>query len=275
MKTGLLKKFVAGILIGMFALGSVSCAKKDEKTAEKASTVDRIKKSGKLVLGTSADYPPYEFHKSINGKDTIIGFDVEIAKEIAKSLGVQLEISDMKFDGLLAALKTGKVDMIISGMNPTEERKKSVDFSKIYYNANQFVVVRAEDKDKVKSLVDLNGKKIGVQKSSVQESLAKDQIKDAQLKSLGKIPDIVLELKNKKVDAAVIEGPVAKFYTDKNKDLVITDAAFNVKAEEKGSAIAIQKGSDDFLKVVNDTLDRLIKEGKIEKFVIEATNQVE
>ncbi|GIM28771.1 amino acid ABC transporter [Clostridium polyendosporum] len=275
MKKGLFKKVVAGVLISVFALGLVSCANKDEKAAEKASAVDRIKKAGKLVLGTSADYPPYEFHKSVNGKDTIIGFDIEIAREIAKSLGVELEISDMKFDGLLAALKTGKVDMIISGMNPTEERKKSVDFSKVYYNANQFVVVRAEDKDKVKSLVDLNGKKIGVQKATVQESLAKDQIKDAQLKSLGKIPDIVLELRNKKVDAAVIEGPVAKFYTDKNKDLVITDAAFSVKEDEKGSAIAIQKGSDDFLKIVNDTLDRLIKEGKIEKFVIEATNQVE
>ncbi len=75
-------------------------------------------------MATSADYPPYEFHKVVNGKDEIVGFDIEIAKEIAKQLGVELEIKDIKFDGLLAALQGGTVDMVISGMTPTEERKK-------------------------------------------------------------------------------------------------------------------------------------------------------
>ncbi|MCS4517195.1 transporter substrate-binding domain-containing protein [Clostridium botulinum] len=134
----------------------------------------------------------------MNGKDEIVGFDITIAKEIAKDLGVKLEIKDMKFDGLLAALQSGNVDIVIAGMNPTEDRKKSVDFSKIYYQAIQSVVVRAEDKDKFKSLEEFKGKKIGVQKGTTQEEVAKKEMTNSEIKSLGKVTDLVLELQNKK-----------------------------------------------------------------------------
>ena len=105
------------------------------KDSKSGSALDKIKASGKIILGTSADYPPYEFHALVDGKDTIVGFDIELAKEIAKDLGVELEIKDMSFDGLLAALVSGNVDMVISGMTPTEERRQNVDFSDIYYQA--------------------------------------------------------------------------------------------------------------------------------------------
>ena len=99
--------------------------------------IDEIKAKGKIVLGTAADYPPYEFHKEIDGKDNIVGFDIEIAKAIAADLGVELEIKDMKFDGLLAALVAEDIDFIVAGMVATEERKQSVDFSISYYEAEQ------------------------------------------------------------------------------------------------------------------------------------------
>nr|WP_243278073.1 transporter substrate-binding domain-containing protein [Clostridium yunnanense] len=251
------------------AFSVVGCSNKSE------ATVDKIKKSGKLVIGTSADYAPYEFHKSINGKDTIVGFDIEIAKAIAKKLGVEVEISDMKFDGLVAALKTNKVDLVISGMNPTEDRKKSVDFSKIYYTATQYVLVRSEDKAKYSSLDSLAGKAIGVQKGSVQEKLAEEQIKDSKLQSLAKVPDVVLSLKNKKVEAAVVEGPVAKLYAEKSDGLAVSDSKFDLNPDEQGSAIAVAKGSEDLLKIINEALDELIKEKKIDQLVIDATNSVD
>lgn len=275
MKKGLLKKVLATAMSMALVLSLSACAKKSEATGAKSDSttpiVDKIKKSGKLVLGTSPDYPPYEF---INGKNEIVGFDIEIAKELAKDLGVKLEIKDMKFDGLLAALQSGNVDIVLAGMTPTDERKQNVDFSKIYYTSLQGIVVRTEDKDKYNSLDALAGKKIGVQKGSIQEGLAKDQIKNADIKALGKVTDIMLELKNKKVDAIVVEKPVAEAYVNKNPDLSIP-AVTVTQSEENGSAVAVKKGSSDLIEALNKSLDRIIKDKLVDKFVTEANEQVE
>lgn len=280
MKKSVLSKLVVGIILTAVIGTLGGCGKKaDDKlsnvSAKEETKLDKIKKSGKLVIGTSADYPPYEFHKQINGKDEIVGFDIKIAEQIAKDLGVKLEVKDMAFNGLLASLNGDKVDMIIAGMNPTEERAKSVDFSKIYYRAVQAIMVRAEDKDKYKTLDSLKGKKVGVQISTVQEELAKKQISGAEVKSLGKITDLVLELKYKKVDAIVVELPVATSYADKNKDLAVSDMKFDAASQNKGAAVAIKKNSPEFVNAVNKTLDQLMNDKSIEKFVIEANNEVE
>jgi arginine/lysine/histidine transporter system substrate-binding protein len=273
-------KLVVLLTLIMVTVAFAGCSQKsaDENNtgteAQKMGAVmEKIKSSGKLVLGTSADYPPYEFHKVVNGKDEIVGFDIEIAKEIAKDLGVELEIKDMKFDGLLAALDTSNIDIIIAGMTPTEERKKNVDFSNIYYKAEQAIIVRTADKDKYKTLQDLAGKKIGVQKGTTQEQIAKDEIANAKLTSLGKIPDLILQLENQMVDATVVEKPVAESFVSKKNTLVIADA--KVANNEKGSAIAIKKGNEDFVEQVNKTLERLNNEKAIEKFVVDANNMVE
>ena len=275
MKKGLLKKVLATAMSMALVLSLSACAKKSEATGAKSDSttpiVDKIKKSGKLVLGTSPDYPPYEF---INGKNEIVGFDIEIAKELAKDLGVKLEIKDMKFDGLLAALQSGNVDIVLAGMTPNEDRKKNVDFTKIYYTSLQGIVVRAEDKDKYNTLDALAGKKIGVQKGSIQEGLAKEQIKNADIKALGKVTDLMLELKNKKVDALVVEKPVAEAYVSKNPDLSIP-AVTVTQSEENGSAVAVKKGSEDLVEALNKSLDRIIKDKLVDKFVTEANEQVE
>lgn len=241
---------------------------KAQSTPAAETKLDKIKKAGKLVVGTSADYAPYEFHTMINGKDTIVGFDIEIAKEIAKDLGVKLEIEDIGFDGLLQALKADKVDFVIAGMTPNEERKKEVDFTKIYYYAKQGVMVRTEDKDKLKTIADLKGKKVGAQLTTEQEKIVNKQMPDAKLVSLTKIPDLVLELKNKKVDAIVVELPVANGYVKKNSDLVVSD--IKVEEDTGGSAIAVKKGNTELAAAMDKTLDRLLKDGTIDKFVAEA-----
>jgi len=273
-KKSLSKILVSGLVVLMVG-GFAGCGSKSESASNNkaASKVEQIKKSGKLVVGTSADYPPYEFHKSVNGKDQIVGFDIKIAEEIAKDLGVKLEIKDMKFDGLLAALQSGNVDMVLAGMNATEERKKSVDFSEIYYKSLQSVIVRAEDKDKIKTVGDLKGKKVGAQKGTTQEGIVKDQITGADLKALGKVTDLMLEIKNKKVDALVVEQPVGKAYVSKNSDLAISD--INVKIEDEGSAVAVKKGSSDLVEAINKTLDKLMKDKSVDKFVTEANEMVE
>ena len=268
------KKIISVIITVLIAFGLFGCSgDKEEKVSAEVSKVDKLKGKGKIVIGTSADYPPYEFHKSIDGKDTIVGFDIEIAKEIAKDLGVELEIKDMKFDGLLAALETGNIDFVAAGMTPTEERKKNVDFSKVYYTAVQCLVVRTEEEAEMKSLEDLKGKKIGVQKGAVQEQLAKEQLATSEIKPLGKVSDLMLALSTKKVDAVIVELPVAKAYAQKNPVLALSK--IQLKSKEEGSALAVKKGNEDLVKFINTSIDRLINDKAIDKFVADANNIAE
>ncbi|MGL4982824.1 MAG: transporter substrate-binding domain-containing protein [Treponemataceae bacterium] len=261
---------VSALLITSILMG---CAK------EEGSKLEQIKKKGKIVLGTSADYPPFEFHLLIDGKDEIVGFDVEIAKEIANDLGVELEVRDMGFDGLLAALVSNNVDMVISGMTPTEERKQNVAFSDIYYTATHGAIIRRADEDMYAYNSDsLADAPVGAQKGSIQVEIAKEQIKgvtgDAlqnnhpQVKELGTMPDLILDLQGEKIDAVIAEIPVAQPYVQKHQDLMIAGYRFDVA--EDGSAIAIKKGNQDFVDAVNETLQRLVSEGKINQFISDA-----
>jgi arginine/lysine/histidine transporter system substrate-binding protein len=256
------------ILPLLFAVTGCSKGKPDSLAA--------IKKAGKIVIGTSADFPPYEFHIQDNGADRIVGFDIAVGEEVAKDLGVKLEIKDMKFDGLLAALASGNVDIILSGMTPTDERKKAVDFSDIYYRAEQGVIVRAADKDKFTTVESLKKAMIGVQKGSIQVGIAKKQIKgiaDAaqnsdEVKELGKLSDLVLELKSKKIDAIVVETEVSKAYVAANPDLFV--APFVFPDSDGGAAIAVKKDNAALLEAVNKTLARLTAANAMPGFVTDA-----
>ncbi|HZG58115.1 ABC transporter substrate-binding protein [Paenibacillus sp.] len=243
------------------------------KAEAPANALDRIKASGQLRLGTSADYPPYEFHKIIDGKDTIIGFDIEIAKAIAADLGVELVITDMGFDGLLTALQSGNIDMVVAGMTPTEERAEAVDFSDVYYVAVQKVIVRAEDKAKYTTIESLAGKKVGAQLGAIQEGVVTDQMPQSELRALSKLPDLILDLKSGNVEALVVEEPVAKAYIAANPELVLADVP--LEQDEAGSAVALPKGETALVEAVNATLKRLADEGKIDQFVTDATNAME
>ncbi|CCO09780.2 bacterial extracellular solute-binding s, 3 family protein [Carnobacterium maltaromaticum LMA28] len=158
-----------------------------------------VQDKGFLVVGLSADYPPYEFHQTVDGEDTIVGFDIDIANKIAEDMGVKLAITEMNFDSLLGALQTGKIDMIISGIAPTPERLKQVDFSDPYMDVNQKVVVRKGDADKYKKVTDFKGVKVGVQKQTTQEALAKNELYGSKPVSLQKVPDLILNLQEKRL----------------------------------------------------------------------------
>ncbi len=221
----------------------------------------------KLVVGMSADFPPYEFHKVINGQDKIVGFDVEIAKEIAKDLNAEMVPEDMSFDSLLPALQSGRVDLVLSGMTPTDERRKSIDFSDVYYHSKQVIMVRPEDKDKYSTMAALKGEKLGAQKGSIQEEIAQ-KVPNASVTSLDKISDLVLQLRTKRINAVVIEDTVAKGYT---LDGTVTLAKAVPEDEGAETAVGIRKGNTELLASVNKTLARLKADGSIEKFSTEAS----
>lgn len=260
MKKGLLILMAVVLILGTMSGCSAASGTSDDSLA-------KIKEKGVLVLGTSADYPPYEFHVEVEGVDTIVGFDIEIAKKIAEKIGVELEIIDMKFEGLLPALTAGKIDLVIAGMTPTEERKQSVDFSSVYYKETQSVVVRAEDLETLNTIEGFGGKLIGVQKATIQEDLAATEFTASTVKGLDKIPNLILELKTGKIDATILVSPVAKSYVKANSDLAVTEIAFD---SEDGSAIAVKKNSGAFLETIDLVLDELITSGSLDQFITEA-----
>ncbi len=268
---GVLALSVMGVALNLL-IGCSSNSGTASTSSSKSSSLDNIRNTGKLVVGMSADYAPYEFHTIIDGKDQIVGFDVDVANEIASSLGVELEIREMDFGMLLAALQSGKIDMVISGMSPNAEREKSVDFSNIYYKAIQSILVLDSNKNIYTSLDDLANKKIGVQMGAIQASIAEEQIENANITELTKVDQLITELKSGKVDAVVVEKPVAETILTTNEDLFLTEIP--VKHDDGGAAIAVKKSSSGLLDEVNNVIDGLISNGKIDEFVVNANAMV-
>ena len=265
MKKGLIKKVVASALLGIMTMGLVGCGSADNTSSkETKDLLETIQEKGKVVVGMSADYAPYEFHYiDENGKDVIGGFDVDIANEIADAIGVELVIQEMDFDALVAALPAGKIDLVISGMNPTEERAKVVDFSEVYYNSQHGILVRAEDVDKYKTFADLEGAKVGAQLGSTQEQIAKDEIPNADLQLLANVNNLILELKSGKVDAIVMEKPVAEMAVKTNPELAVGKPTY--EEESGGNAVGVAKGNEDLLAKVNEVIKELNETGKMDE----------
>ena len=233
-----------------------------------------IKNKKELVVGTSADYPPLEFIDNQNGTNKYVGVDIELAKEIAKDLGVKLVVKNMSFDSLLVALETRKVDMVISGLTPTPERKKSVDFSKIYYRpSGEYFLINKNDRAKYHSLISFKGQKIGAQNGSLQYQLVKKQMPKSHVKGLGKINTLVLALQSGKVSAVVMEELIAKAYAHNNPSLYCFKS--DLKEPQAGNAIAVAKNQPDLLKEVNKTVDKVIaKKLVLTKFLPQAAKSM-
>ena len=275
----LFKTFVSCLLIlSLFGCSASNSANTNQQTTQEDNSLAKIKEKGELIIGTSADYAPREFHMVIDGKDTIVGYDIDIAKEIAKDMGVELKIQDMSFDGLLTALNAGNVDMVIAGMVATEERKNAVDFSISYGKSTdneegQKLVIRKEDKDIYTSIESLTDKKLGVQKGGLQEEIAKSQLSNTKISYLSKIPNMIMDLQMNKVDAIILAADVAENYANENDQIYITDIP--LVQEEEGTAIAIKKGNKSLVNQTNSTLKRLMDDGLMDKIIEDNIKLVE
>jgi ABC-type amino acid transport substrate-binding protein len=221
-----------------------------------------------LVLGTSADHPPYEFRQLIDEEDTVVGLDIALAEAIAEELGRPLLIDDRDFEGLLDALAAGEVDFVIAAMTPYEERRTIASFSQVYYVATQSVLLRAEDQEAYPGMASLAGVRVGAQQDSVQEEIVLEKLPNSQVETRGRIPDLVQDLKDGRVDALVLETPVAQQYAETDQELKVADIDFG--ENEGGSAVAVPLGETDFLEQINGIIDRLQADGSMARFVAEA-----
>ncbi|HCC5687854.1 extracellular glutamine-binding protein [Staphylococcus aureus] len=238
--------------------------------AEQDQTWEKIKERGELRVGLSADYAPMEFEHTVNGKTEYAGVDIDLAKKIAKDNNLKLKIVNMSFDSLLGALKTGKIDIIISGMTSTPERKKQVDFSDSYMMTKNIMLVKKDKVNEYKDIKDFNNKKVGAQKGTEQEKIAQTEIENASITSLSRLPDVILALKSGKVEGAVVEKPVAEAYLKQNPKLGISNVKFN--EEEKDTVIAVSKDSPKLLSQINKTIKEVKDKGLIDKYMTNAAN---
>ncbi|GGO07074.1 ABC transporter substrate-binding protein/permease [Saccharibacillus kuerlensis] len=220
-----------------------------------------------ITVGLSADFAPYEFMMTVDGNSKIVGSDVMIAEEIAKDMGAELVIENMSFDSLIPSLQSGRIDMIISGMTPTDERRQNVDFSDLYYISRQVILTRSEDVDKYATMDALEGEQIGVQTGSIQEEIAND-IPNAQVTSVKSISDVVSLLTSERVNAAVFEGPVAESQVNNRPGIAIAEAA--PEDSDTPMAIAVQKGNTELTEQINVTLERLRATNAVDEFIRQA-----
>ncbi|MCK7488021.1 MAG: transporter substrate-binding domain-containing protein [Bacillus subtilis] len=220
-----------------------------------------------VTMGTSADYPPYEWPMNVDGKQTIVGIDIEIAKHIAKALGKNLKVVNKSFDYLLEDLQAGKVDFVIAGMTPTAEREEVVDFSIVYYEAVQVVLIQAEDAATFTTIEALNQPtlRVGAQMGSIQADLLADNFPNAQASILTLIPDLVLRLSQGQLDAVIVESPVAEGYLQNMSGLAIS--SISIGEPDGGSAVAVQSGNAALLASINAVLTQLIESGELAEIV--------
>ncbi|MFJ8235470.1 transporter substrate-binding domain-containing protein [Ureibacillus sp. NPDC094379] len=257
--------FILALVISILA----ACGSTTKEETTTNADAQQAEEKKVLRVGTSADYAPFEFIDT-KVSDEIIGFDIDLANLIAERLGYELKITNTDFNSLIPGVQADKFDFVISGMTPTEEREKVVDFSIPYYETEQYMVSLKENN--IASLEDLKGKVVAAQVSSIQLALAETfgAEHDFTVESRDLIPQLVQELKNGRIQGAVIENIVAENYLAQNDDL----QAFSIQVEEPDfKAVLFQEGSElkaEFDKVIQELND----EGKVEElktkwFVVE------
>lgn len=215
----------------------------------------------KLILATEAGFAPYEYYQD----GEIVGVDIDIAREIAASLGKELVIKDVSFDFIINEIKSGKSDIGAAGMSITKERLEEVDFSVEYAVSNQVVIVPMDSK--ITSIDQISNQRIAVQLGTVADSYVNKNYKDATVIRQKKYLSMVEDLKAGKVDLIIMDLLPASEIVKSNDGLKILDEY--LFTDKYG--MAIKKGNKELLDKVNDVLTRLMSEGKIEEYTIKHT----
>lgn len=213
-------------------------------------------KSSTLVMATNAEFPPYEYYEG----DKVVGIDADIAQAIADDLGMELQIEDMAFDSIIAAVQSGKADIGAAGLTITEDRLQSINFSTPYTEAAQVIIVKEESD--VASPDDLQNKAIGVQLGTTGDIYAED-IEGATIERYGKGFEAVQALLQDKIDAVIIDRQPANVFVSQNEGLKIVDEEFTIEQY----AIAVGKDNEDLLNKINASLAKLQESGKLDEII--------
>ncbi|NEZ75984.1 amino acid ABC transporter substrate-binding protein [Clostridium botulinum] len=232
----------------------------DNKSKEDTSLKD-IKAKGEFVVGLDDSFPPMGFK---NDKGEIVGFDIDLAKEVAKKMGVKVVFKPVQWDGVVLSLNNKDIDVIWNGLTITEKRKEQINFSKPYVENKQIIVVNNDSN--IKSKKDLNKKTVAIQLGSSSE-VALDSDKDfvkslKELKKYSNNTEALMDLQAKRVDAVVVDEVVGRYYISKKPNV------FKVLDEDFGGesyGIGFRKTDNSFRESVDKALDEVIKDGTSDK----------
>mgnify|MGYP001086780049 CR=1 FL=1 len=252
-----MKMTMVALLVVALVIGLAGCGRN-------VDTMARIDKDGQVLMGTNAEFPPFEYRDETGA---VAGFDVALAEEIAADLGVELVIEDMDFNALIAALNSGKIDFVAAGMTVTEDRLENADFSVAYFDASQVIIVQA-DNTEINGADDLAGKRIGVQEGTTGD-LEASEIEGVEMFRYRKGIDGIMDLKNGNIDAVVIDGQPAGVFVQLNPDLRKLDEALTVEEY----AIAVRKGDSELLASINSSIERIKNSGRYQEIYDEYIEQ--
>jgi len=246
-----MKKF-GNILRRTFLAGSVAILGLSLVPTAFADELAEIKERGVLKIAMSGQYPPFNF---VNEQNKVVGFDPSIGTEIAKRMGLEVEIITTAWDGIIGGLLASKYDAVVGSMSITEERDKVIDFVGPYYNTKRAIFAKAGSD--ISSVEQLANVKVGVTLGETHEQWARDQ--GYNISTYKGLPELLLELNNGRVDAIVNDSiPVMLAMKAGQYDLkIIEDPA----AEPIGAGIAIREGNPELAAAMQKALDDMMADG--------------
>ena len=250
--------FLAALMLAsvLAGCGSSSAA----ATTAAAETGVKTVTAGKLTVATSPDFAPMEFmDPSKEGQDAYVGFDITLAKHIADSMGLELQIMPMSFDACQTAVYAGTVDMAISGFSWTEDRAQNYNTSNYYHAGDnedgQTVITLASNGDKFATAEGMKGGKIGAQNASLQQSLCTEQLPDTELVLFTDLGTAVLQLKNGDFDCIAVAQGNADAIIASNPEIAKSGFDFVVDEKYTGNVVLLQKNADALTEAVNAALE--------------------
>lgn len=262
-----MKKFNKFMTIALSAVLAIAlfagCEKTNGNAAQGGNALEKVKKAGVLKVGLEDSFPPMEFRDKEN---ELKGFDIDMAKEIGKKLGVKTEFVCTDFNGIVLALKTGKFDTIISGLSIDEERKKEIAFSEPYVMNSQ-VIITKNGNTSIKGAADLKGKTVGVGLGTTSEKVA-GNLKDLkEVKKYDKTTEELQDLLIGRIDAVIVDEPVGRYYiSDGDKKGKYTVLEEKLTKEPMG--IGFKQEDKELKEAVQKAVDELKKDGTMSKLSI-------
>ena len=246
-----MKKILTVLLIAVVVFGAVSCSKK-EKAADDSVRV--------ITIASDATWPPMEF---VNENKEIVGFNVDLMKAAAEAGGYKIEIQNTAWDGIFAGLANGAYDAVCSSVTITEERKKTMDFSIPYVNAGQVLVVEKSNNSD-KALADMKGKEVGAQIGTTG-AIEIDNTDGVVLKTYDEIGLAIADLANGRISGVVADGPIAADFVLQNDEYKESLKIVGEPFTEEFYGVAIKKGNQEVLDIINDGLKKVLESDKIEE----------
>jgi polar amino acid transport system substrate-binding protein len=244
---------IIGLLMALTIVFLTGCAKTSSTAGSNGSK--------KFVVGLDDNFPPMGFR---DDKGEIVGFDIDLAKEAAKRMGMTVEFKPVEWDGVIMSLKNKDIDVIWNGLTVTDKRKEQINFTKTYLQNKQIIVVKEGSKFAKKA--DLAGKVVGIQMgSSSEEALNRDSALVKSLKDVRKFADntqALLDLKNGGIDAVIVDEIVGRYYIAKKP------GEYKVLEEDLGKedyGVGVRKEDKEFLEKLDKALDEMKKDGTADK----------